>query len=110
MHTHMKHEYKTTRIWIETLRKLKRIAADSGETIVALLDRLADAELQPNDFERAAKALDELITLRYLRDDIMDFNIVDDALRMIAQARRQNPRYPITVALADYMREHGYID
>lgn len=42
----MKHQYKTTRIWIETLRKLKRIAAETGETIVALIDRLADAEQQ----------------------------------------------------------------
>lgn len=42
----MKHEYKTTRIWVETLRNLKHIAADTGETIVALIDRLAADELR----------------------------------------------------------------
>lgn len=42
----MKHEYKTTRIWVETLRNLKRIAAETDETIVALIHRLAEEELQ----------------------------------------------------------------
>lgn len=43
MHT-MKHEYKTTRIWLQTLQNLKRIAAETGESLVSLLDRLARAE------------------------------------------------------------------
>ena len=41
---HMRNEYKTTRIWLRTLRNLKRVSAETGETIVALLDRLADQE------------------------------------------------------------------
>jgi hypothetical protein len=40
----MKHEYKTTRIWVESLQNLKRAAAETGESIVALIDRLARAE------------------------------------------------------------------
>jgi hypothetical protein len=35
----------STRIWTRTVRKLRLIAALSGERIVAVLDRLADAEL-----------------------------------------------------------------
>lgn len=42
----MGNEYKTTRIWVQTLRNLKRISAETGETIVAVLDRLADQEWQ----------------------------------------------------------------
>lgn len=42
----MKHEYKTTRIWLDTLRNLKRITAETGESIVALIDRLAAEELR----------------------------------------------------------------
>jgi hypothetical protein len=38
--------YKTTRIWTKTLQTLKRVAAETGETIVALIDRLAETELQ----------------------------------------------------------------
>lgn len=102
-------KHKTIKVWFNTYRKLKKLAAEKPESLAALVDRLVSQE-PSDDFERATKALDELITLRYLRDNMMDFNIVDDALRMVAQARRHNPTYPITVALADYMREHGYID
>jgi hypothetical protein len=42
----MKNEYKTTRIWLQTLRNLKRVSAETGETIVAILDRLASQEWQ----------------------------------------------------------------
>ena len=37
--------YTSTRIWTRTVRKLRLIAALTGERIVAVLDRLADAEL-----------------------------------------------------------------
>jgi hypothetical protein len=39
-------EYQTTRIWKRTLRKLRLIAALTGERIVQVLDRLADQELR----------------------------------------------------------------
>ena len=39
-------EYGTTRIWKRTLRKLRLIAALTGKTIVQVLDRLADRELE----------------------------------------------------------------
>ena len=39
-------EYQTTRIWTRTLKKLRLIAALTGERMVQLLDRLADGELQ----------------------------------------------------------------
>ena len=38
-------DYETTRIWSETLRKLRVISALNGESMVQLLDRLATAEL-----------------------------------------------------------------
>ncbi len=37
--------YTSTRIWTRTIRKLRLIAALTGERIVQVLDRLADAEL-----------------------------------------------------------------
>jgi hypothetical protein len=37
--------YTSTRIWTRTVRKLRLIAALTDERIVAVLDRLADAEL-----------------------------------------------------------------
>jgi hypothetical protein len=40
-----KSPYTSTRIWTRTVRKLRLIAALTGERIVAVLDRLADAEL-----------------------------------------------------------------
>jgi hypothetical protein len=40
-----KPSYTSTRIWTRTVRKLRLIAALTGERIVAVLDRLADAEL-----------------------------------------------------------------
>lgn len=38
--------YKTTRIWVKTLQNLKRVAAETGETVVSLIDRLAEAEVR----------------------------------------------------------------
>jgi len=38
-------DYQTTRIWKRTLKKLRLIAALTGERIVQVLDRLANAEL-----------------------------------------------------------------
>jgi hypothetical protein len=37
--------YQTTRIWKRTLQKLRLIAALTGERMVQVLDRLADAEV-----------------------------------------------------------------
>ena len=41
-----KEQYKTTRIWTKTHRLLKMIAGTQGISIVELLDRLANEELQ----------------------------------------------------------------
>jgi hypothetical protein len=38
-------EYSSTRIWTRTIKKLRLIAALTGERIVQVLDRLADQEL-----------------------------------------------------------------
>jgi hypothetical protein len=38
-------DYQTTRIWTRTLKKLRLIAAFTGERMVQVLDRLAEAEL-----------------------------------------------------------------
>ena len=37
--------YTSTRIWTRTVRKLRQIRVFTGESIVRILDRLADAEL-----------------------------------------------------------------
>lgn len=38
--------YKTTRIWAQTLHKLRLIAAMTNTSIVRVIDRLADEELK----------------------------------------------------------------
>jgi hypothetical protein len=38
----------------------------------------------------------------------MDYTIINEALTEIARTRKSNGQYPITVSLADYMREKGY--
>jgi len=40
-----KPSYTSTRIWTRTVRKFRLISVLTGERIVAVLDRLADAEL-----------------------------------------------------------------
>ena len=39
-------EYNTLRIWKSTLKKLRHIYAETGESMIAIVDRLADQELQ----------------------------------------------------------------
>jgi hypothetical protein len=39
-------KYKTTRIWAQTLSKLRLIAALTNTSIVKVIDRLADEELK----------------------------------------------------------------
>lgn len=39
-------EYTQLRIWVKTLKKLRRIYAETGESMIAIVDRLADEELQ----------------------------------------------------------------
>ncbi len=39
-------EYTTTRIWVQTLRTLKLIAALTNESMVKVMDRLAKQELE----------------------------------------------------------------
>src|SRR5262252_8835283 len=40
-----KSSYTSTRIWTRTVRTLRQVHALTGESIVRILDRLADAEL-----------------------------------------------------------------
>lgn len=40
----MSHDYRTIKIRLETYRALKLLAAQTGETLVDLLERLADEE------------------------------------------------------------------
>ena len=39
-------EYTTTRIWVQTLKTLKLIAALTNESMVKVMDRLAKQELE----------------------------------------------------------------
>ncbi len=38
-------EYQTIRIWVKTHKRLRKIAAETGESIVQVLDRLSEKEL-----------------------------------------------------------------
>lgn len=39
-------QYTQLRIWRNTLKKLRRIYAETGESMISTVDRLADQELQ----------------------------------------------------------------
>jgi uncharacterized metal-binding protein len=42
---HMEKRYTHTRIWTQTIRKLRLVYALTGESMVSILDRLIAAEL-----------------------------------------------------------------
>lgn len=42
----MPKEYTQLRIWVTTLHKLRRIYAETGESMIAIVDRLAEQEYQ----------------------------------------------------------------
>jgi hypothetical protein len=48
-------EYTTTRLWVQTLRTLKLIAAMSNESMVKVMDRLAKQELERLKKQEGAK-------------------------------------------------------
>jgi len=43
---HMKEKYTQFRLWESTLKKLRRIYAETGESMIAIVDRLATQELE----------------------------------------------------------------
>ena len=42
----MSREYSDLRLWTSTLKKLRRIYAETGESMIAIVDRLATQELE----------------------------------------------------------------
>lgn len=46
---------QTTKLWKETIRKLKIIAAITGSSMVAVTDRLADEELRKLGHDQGAQ-------------------------------------------------------
>jgi len=52
--------YRTTHIWERTLQTLRFIHAMTGETIVAILDRLAKQELERLQKEHREKRLKQV--------------------------------------------------
>ena len=44
--TGMSREYSDLRLWTSTLKKLRRIYAETGESMIAIVDRLATQELE----------------------------------------------------------------
>ena len=52
------HDFTTMKIWTETLRRLKLVAALSGESVVALLDRLSRDELAFQEQRRKEREKD----------------------------------------------------
>ena len=58
--------------------------------------------------ERYAKLLDEtLILFGHYRE--VGYNCVDASLRAIAECRKLNPNYPITLSLDMFLRQHGLL-
>lgn len=51
----MKNVLQTTKLWKETIRKLKIIAALTGSSMVAVADRLADEELRKLGHDQSAQ-------------------------------------------------------
>jgi hypothetical protein len=51
----MKHKHITTKIWEDTLPKLRMIYALTGESMVAILDRLVTQELERIQQEKQQK-------------------------------------------------------
>lgn len=49
----MTKQYAQFRIWVETLKKLRRIYAETGEDMIAIVDRLIDEEYQRLTSENA---------------------------------------------------------
>jgi len=45
--------YSTLRIWESTLKKLRRIYAETGESMISVVDRLATQELEKQTNENA---------------------------------------------------------
>jgi hypothetical protein len=45
--------YSTLRIWESTLKKLRRIYAETGESMISVVDRLATQELEKLTNENA---------------------------------------------------------
>jgi hypothetical protein len=39
-------DYQTVRIWAKTHKRLRKIAAETGESLVQVLDRLSEQELK----------------------------------------------------------------
>lgn len=63
--------------------------------------------------EQAAKIIDDLLCLYELWPHgkmMTDNSITRDALNFIAETRRKNPAYPITMVLANWMREKQMIE
>jgi hypothetical protein len=46
-------EYQTMRVWKDTLKKLRHIYAATGESMIAIVDRLATQELERINHEDA---------------------------------------------------------
>jgi len=62
------------------------------------------------ELERACKLLDELLCLMGSTNaGKLDFHCQREALEMIAAARKNNPDYPITVWLADILKDRGLL-
>ena len=51
----MKNVLQTTKLWKETIRKLKIIAALTGSSMVAVAERLADEELKKLSHDQSAQ-------------------------------------------------------
>lgn len=82
-----------------TVEKLARgLGVEPGE--------LFDQESK-NGQASSVKLLDELLVLFDLYT--LDYNVVEDSLKTIANFKAANPDHPITASLYHFMREQGYL-
>lgn len=77
----------------------------SGEDIFWSEDRINDTDEEyyhvseierlRKEAEKACRVIDTFITLFFLRQDKMDYNVVDDGLRLIKKRMKENERESI---------------
>ncbi len=67
-----------------------------------------------NELQRACKVIDELIVMLAARDMfdnemVFTYSKIDEGLKLIAERVQESGEYPVTMWLAEKMREHGYL-
>ncbi len=71
------------------------------------LDNANEKTKQLNDnLDKTCEVIDTFITLFFLRQDKMDYNVVSDGLNLIKERLKENKSFRITVALKNYLDKY----